>query len=666
MVMHAILAIVAVGVSSLVAGAAEDIFRPGEFFVGVNYWGSKGGVHMWNARYWDAAEIERDLAALAKTGVEVMRVFPTWPDFQPIVQDKRWQGRKTEYLNELTDLPVHDPLWLEPGAVERLKFFCDTAQKNNIKLMVSLVTGWMSGRLFMPRVVENLNLISDAEALMWEGRFARAMVRTMKYHPAIVAWDLGNECNCMGKAESPAEAWNWLNTVSSAIRMEDSTRPVVSGMHGLTSNMEGVGGDSLNWNLQMQGELLDVLTPHPYPAPWRMDACRGPFNAFRNAMHQVSQCLFFESVAGKPAFPQEVGSFGPTVVPERIAALGYRQELFSCWQHGMNGFLWWCAFDQTHLKYPPFCNNSMERELGILQAGPDRKAGAIADAMRDFKAFKDSLPFKSLPPRRTDAVCLVSECEHFYHQCYGALMLAKQAGFDVSFVGAESRALPDSNFYIVPSGAGWETYTQFAWERVIDRVKDGATLLVTRGGAAGYSRWLEVTGLEQQMYREGRTIKFAMDGVDLFANDGFTAIQTPRACDVIARDGTENPVVALKRYGKGKVIAVNFDLEKASVARLAHVFEGNFSDELWRIYAFAAKEAGVKRAVTRSDPRLVVTEHPRADGTLIACALNTRDADVEVPVSVNGTVGKVWNGSYAGGKLSIRKNDGCIFEVKQQ
>ena len=148
--------------------AAADIFRPGEFFIGCNYWGSKDGVHMWNAGRWDPAEIEKDIAALAESGVEVLRIFPTWPDFQPIVRNFKFQRFGAEYLNELTDMPVYDPLWLEPGAVERLKFFCDTAQRHGVKLMVSLVTGWMSGRLFTPRVVENRNLLTDPEAIMWK------------------------------------------------------------------------------------------------------------------------------------------------------------------------------------------------------------------------------------------------------------------------------------------------------------------------------------------------------------------------------------------------------------------------------------------------------------------------------------------------------------------
>lgn len=651
------------GLACLGAGAAEDIFRPGEFFVGVNYWGSKAGVHMWRAQDWDERAIETDIASLAKSGVEVMRVFPTWSEFQPVVQNLRWAGNPGEYIVEGTEQPVIDPLWIEPGALARFRFFCDTCRKHNVKLIVSLVTGWMSGRLFTPRVVEGRNLISDPVALMWEGRFARGFVRKTKDHPAIVAWDLGNECNCLGRVKSQAEAWNWLNTISSAIRMEDPTRLVVSGMHGQTSNNWGFEGGEC-WTLQMQGELLDVLTPHPYPAPWRVDANRGPFVAFRNSLHQVSQCLFYEGVAGKPAFPQEVGSFGPTLTPDRIAAPGLRQQIFCSWQHGLSGFLLWCSFRQMHLDYPPFCNNAMERELGILEADAARTPLPQAKMLKEFKAFKDALPFKALPPHKVEAVCLVSERMEFYHQAYGALMLAKQAGFDVRFVGAESRELPPAQLYIVPSGSAWETYSNFAWNRVLKKADEGATVLVTRGSSVGYSTWEEVTGLEQQMWRESRRINFTLDGVKLTATDGFTARQNPVACDVIARDQTDNVVLSRKTRGKGKVLVVNFALEKDSVATFPNVFEGDFSNELWRIYAWAAREAGVSRLVTRKDPRLVVTEHPRPDGTTLVCALNTRAEDVAVEIAVKGTVGQVWNGAYENGRLKVRANDGCIFEVK--
>lgn len=665
-----------IGAAIMFAGAAvcfaggitEKSFEPGTIKVGCNYWGSKAGVHMWRAQDWDEKEIEKDLAALASNGVEVLRIFPTWSEFQPLQRNWRYQAMPGEYLEETTDKPVYDPHWIEPGALSRLRFFCDTAKKNNIKLVVSMVTGWMSGRLFVPRAVDGLNLITDPEALQLEGRFARALVRAMKNHTAIIAWDLGNECNCMGAVESQAQAWNWLNTISSAIRMEDSTRPVVSGMHSQTSNAYGTQFGKANyWTLQMQGELLDVLTPHPYPAAFRIEANRGPFNSFRNALHPVSQCLFYEGISGKVAFPQEVGSLGPRMSPEWMAAKGMRQQIFASYQHGLPAYLWWCAFDQMHLGYSPFNINSMERELGMLKADDARSPKPQALALKAFREFRDSLPFKKLPARQIDAVCVLSERQEFYHQAFGALMLSKQAGFDVTFAPAESRKLPESNFYILPSGDGWEVYSQEIWEELIARVHRGATLLVSRGGDAGYSGWIDVSGLEQVLYHAGRTLNFELDGRKLSVGDGFTAVQTPVSCEVIAADKAKgDAVIAVKKLGKGKLISVNFAIEKCIIERIANAVDNNMDNELWRVYAFAAKTANVRRVMTKDDPRLVVTEHHDKDGRVWVLALNTSDRKCAAKVEINGEAGKVYNGKLERGVLEIAANDGAVIEVKTQ
>jgi hypothetical protein len=81
----------------------------------------------------------------------------------------------------------------------------------------------------------------------------------------------------------------------------------------------------------------------------------------------------------------------------------------------------------------------------------------------------------------------------------------------------------------------------------------------------------------------------------------------------------------------------------------------------------------VQRRVAKDDPRLVVTEHPRADGTTLVVAVNTHDKPVASPVKVAGKVGRVWKGKWGTrekgegtmdeGVLSIDGNDGCIFEV---
>ena len=652
------LAVFAVLSAAMAAVAGEDIFRPGEFFIGCNFWGSKAGVHMWRQQDWDAGEIEKDIAAVAASGVEVMRVFPTWSEFQPIVRNIGCSGKRLEYLVEGKETPVYDPYWLDGKAVERFRFFCDAAHRHKIKLMVAVLTGWMSGRLFFPRAVEGMDLLTDNEALMVESRFMRAFVRRFRDHPAIAAWDLGNECNNLGNAKRAEDLWVWLNMASSAIRIEDPSRPVIAGMHGMSSDF------TQSWNLRHQGELLDILTPHTYPSPYRPEANRGALNTFRNAMQQPAQSLFYEGVSGRRAFPQEVGNFGPTMSPDWMAALGIRQQAFATWMHGLAGYLWWVAFDQDHLAYPPFENNSMERELGMIRPDAVRTPKPQAQAIREFRRFKESLPFKSIPPRRIDAVCLVSEMEEFWQTSFGAFMLVKQAGFDVAFCGAESQKLPDARLYIVPSGTDWATYSNRAWTRVVDRVKAGATMIVSRGGQAGYSDWLEVTGLESVMYNGDHKIEFDFAGSRLRASDTFVAEQKPVGCDVLARDQTGNTVVSIKRLGRGKVIAVNFDLEHQVALGLEGSVDGKIDNPMWKLYGFAAKEAGIVRRITRDDTGLVVTEHPRSGTTMLAMALNTYGEDRAFDVRIDGDVVSVWNGEFKDGSLFIRGNDGCILEVK--
>ena len=100
-----------IGAAIMVAGAAvcvaggitEKAFEPGTIKVGCNYWGSKAGVHMWRAQDWDEKEIEKDLAALASNGVEVLRIFPTWSEFQSLQRNWRYQAMPGEYLEETTD-----------------------------------------------------------------------------------------------------------------------------------------------------------------------------------------------------------------------------------------------------------------------------------------------------------------------------------------------------------------------------------------------------------------------------------------------------------------------------------------------------------------------------------------------------------------------------------
>ena len=67
----------------------------GEFRIGCNYWASHAGMKMWSR--WDAAQVEKDLDALADNGISVLRIFPLWPDFQPLTARYEWAGTFREW-----------------------------------------------------------------------------------------------------------------------------------------------------------------------------------------------------------------------------------------------------------------------------------------------------------------------------------------------------------------------------------------------------------------------------------------------------------------------------------------------------------------------------------------------------------------------------------------
>ena len=174
--------------------------------------------------------MERDFRLLSDAGLQLLRVFPLWPDFQPIHLLRGGGGRPVEFRHGEAPLP-DDPLrqaGLSHQAMEQFATFLDLAEKHRLKLLIGLLTGWMSGRLHLPPALEDLNPLTDPVAIQWEVRFVREFVGHFKAHPAIIGWDLGNECNCMGSA-TREQAYVWAATIANAIRAADPTRPVVSG-----------------------------------------------------------------------------------------------------------------------------------------------------------------------------------------------------------------------------------------------------------------------------------------------------------------------------------------------------------------------------------------------------------------------------------------------------
>ena len=105
---------------SAVVSKAESLWGDEYFRTGCNYWASHAGMMMW--RNWNGEQVEKDLDALAGHGVEILRVFPLWPDFQPITVRSGNRGRFVEWAQN--DGPFSNPEGVDEEMLLRFRFLC--------------------------------------------------------------------------------------------------------------------------------------------------------------------------------------------------------------------------------------------------------------------------------------------------------------------------------------------------------------------------------------------------------------------------------------------------------------------------------------------------------------------------------------------------------------
>lgn len=105
---------------------------------------------MWND--WNEKIIEEDFKKLKKYGIDYLRVFPNWRDFQSVHPLLYAGGAVRDYRLHDAEVP-QNPYYLDETMLDRFEFFCDLAEKYELKLIVGLLTGGMSGRNFSAYIV---------------------------------------------------------------------------------------------------------------------------------------------------------------------------------------------------------------------------------------------------------------------------------------------------------------------------------------------------------------------------------------------------------------------------------------------------------------------------------------------------------------------------------
>lgn len=609
------------------------------FILGCNYWASNAGIEMW--QNFDAAAIDKDLSVLSEHGIKYIRIFPVWRDFQPVTLLIGAQGKISEYAQN--GKAPENKYFLDESMLERFSSFLDICDKNGIKVLVGLITGWMSGALFIPIALHGKNLITDPMAQYFEQLFIKGFVARFKDRDTIFAWDLGNECNGMSPVSSRYEAASWVAMISNAIRAADPSRQVVSGMHGL---------DMTNgWTIRDQGEFTDILTTHPYPF-WCEHTRIDKTLSFRTTLLPTAQGKYYSDIGKRPCLAEELGTMGPMICSDKLSADFLRVNLFSLWANGGEGLMWWCSSDQTLLETFPYTHQMVERELGLMANGNLPKPQLL-----EFKRFSEFLKRidLTLPKYESDAVCILSRDQRHWGVAYITYLLARRVGMNISFAYIDE-PLPDSKIYLLPSVNDFIVMTKASYDALKAKVKEGAILYVSLGNAI-LSEFEGLTGLRvTDSYEYTKSYSADIDGKVVSFSRTRNVIVEPVDAEVIAYDNEGNPFITVNTYGKGKVYYANAPIEDNLIDMPN--FEAN---PISTIYGKIFSDTVSALPLKVSDSELLTTLH-KADGLAYVTVINHFENEKSFTLSLNGyELSEVLYGSNG----SVKPYDACVLKFKK-
>lgn len=625
-------------------------FSNGKLFTGINYWSSKSAINMWTE--WDENVVYEDLKKLSDAGITSLRVFPLWPVFQPITAIAHNTG-VTEY--RLGELPLPDTEAGRAGvseeACEKFQKLCDIANKFNIKLIVGLITGHMSGRFYCPPALAGKNPITDPTAIKWELRFIKYFVNRFKDDNAIMGWDLGNEC-CGFPADTDM-SYVWCSSICNLIRNCDDTHPVISGF-------DHVGIANSAFNIQELSENVDINTVHPYSV-FAYD--KDPLVSIRSVLDGVFKCRLYSDLGKKRTFIQEVGAIGYLNCSENTESDYYRALLYSSLANDCLGVMWWCAFDQGHMQYAPYDNNNIGSQYGFYRKNGSAKK--IVDENIDFKKTIEQLPVDKLPPLKKNAVCLIQRTsgEELVPMLTTTFCLAKQANIELAF-SYVLNPIPEAELYIMPSVDGFNAISRTRLYELLEHIKNGASLYISLGNGL-FRDVPELTGTTFA-YKEGcdNVENIIINGKNIKIKSDYKYFPETCNAQILASSDDGRPVYFKNKYGKGYIYFSTVSLEKYMTSK-SNAFEKTDSANYCEWYKVLNPKS-IKN-LTSSNPLILTTEHQTSKDECIVICINYASSTQQSNFSLKDgwIISQVFKGNIEKNTCTLNSGDVVIMTIKK-
>jgi endo-1,4-beta-mannosidase len=373
--------------------------EPVPFRLGVNYWPREKGVTLW--KNFDIYEVHSDMNTIAELGLDVVRVFLTWEDFQP------------------------DPEGVNCCALARLTALCDAAAAEGLKTIITLNTGHLSGHNWPPpwlldtqaKPFDDRPVVTmgqriqggyrdpymDPMARKAALRLVRAIARTLSDHRAVWAYDLGNSPNFFARPTDSSVVHDWYVELTETLRTLDDNHAITCGLCAQSLFAESA---SRAEDAYASSNFASIQVS-PYEVtlePYLLDADFVPFS-----------CAMTTALSGKPCFVSEWGlSTAPlahltqgtpissssshgVLATERAASDFAEEVLPKLVEVGALGALLGNYSDVGASLYgrPPYDTSEHERHRGLFRAdGTTKPHGQV------IRRFAETNPLVQSPPSR--------------------------------------------------------------------------------------------------------------------------------------------------------------------------------------------------------------------------------------------------------------------------
>lgn len=351
-----------------------------KFITGVNYWPIESAMGWWHC--FDPGVVKEDFSKIREAGLRGVRIFLLWEDFQPL------------------------PKKVSVKALEELVGVMDMAHERELRVLPTLFTGHMSGINYLPPWMLELNESEDRFPVFSDGRVKKNGVRNfytdrevkeaqkllirevagaLHGHPALWAWDLGNEPSNITLPSSTKEGLVWLEEMVTELKKRDESIPVTLGLH-----QEDLEEDRKMGPKEM-ASFCDFLSIHTYSiyARWadgQLDEAVVPFLGLLT--HWLGKKKVLIEEVGVSSSNEVRGEF---IVTEDQAFEYYERLLSRLGGFDFLGAFFWCYGDykDTLWEKAPFNERKHERYFGLFHE--DRSPKSYVPLLKDVQVQKERM-----------------------------------------------------------------------------------------------------------------------------------------------------------------------------------------------------------------------------------------------------------------------------------